>query len=130
MNIDTDGIYDRLIDAHEVSQLKELSQILGYSENWASKMKQRKSIPYEACLKTSLEKGLSMDYLMFGKVATSLSFEETKEIVDSSLWTAHKLKFLSLHNDADLDALSDFFTEKLTGQTKPENTEQNKNQQA
>jgi hypothetical protein len=66
MTVDVNGIFERLIEAHKVKTLKELSESLGRKPNWAASSKQRGTIPYDAIVQTSEEKGIPLDNLVYG----------------------------------------------------------------
>lgn len=55
------------MEAYGVGTLKELSTAIGNKPNWAASTKQRGTIPYDACVNTAVEKGISVDYLLFGE---------------------------------------------------------------
>ena len=66
MSLELDGVFQRLADAHGVQNMKELSELLGYTKDWASQQKRRGKIPYDAIVKTSEEKGIPLDHLVYG----------------------------------------------------------------
>lgn len=78
MSLELEGVFQRLADAYEVASMKELSEHLGYKKDWASQQKRRGNMPYDAIIKTANEKGLTLDYLIYGN-GGQLS-EEQKEL--------------------------------------------------
>jgi len=65
--IDVNAVLARLSELYDVSQLKELSLILGHTQSWAANTKKRGAIPYDACVKAAEEFNVSIDFLLYGK---------------------------------------------------------------
>lgn len=66
MSYDVKDIFERILSICKIKNLKELSIHYGYKENWASSTRKRETIPWDVCLKVSIEYKLSLDYLIFG----------------------------------------------------------------
>jgi len=62
----------RLSELYGVSQMKELSLLLGHNQSWAAATKKRGGIPYDACVKAVKEFNVSLDFLVYGEEKTTL----------------------------------------------------------
>ena len=113
MTIDIAEIYTRLTNVYGTTSMSSLSLALGYQKDWAGKMKSREAIPFDALLKTSLEKGVSFEYLLFGAEQQAPKIEKLSETFLDVVCTGHELDFLKVNPKADLSALANLFVTKL-----------------
>jgi transcriptional regulator with XRE-family HTH domain len=64
--MDADEIIRRMRQVYNVKRDTELAQELGLSKAAPSNWRQRNSPPYEVCVEIAREKGISLDWLIFG----------------------------------------------------------------
>jgi hypothetical protein len=64
--MDIEGIIERMRLAHGVKNDSQLAQALGLAKSAASNWRSRNSVPVDVCFETACNKGVSMDWLIFG----------------------------------------------------------------
>jgi len=64
--MDIDGIIERMRLAHGVKNDTQLAQALGLAKSAPSNWRFRNSVPVDMCFETACNKGVSMDWLIFG----------------------------------------------------------------
>lgn len=81
----SDDVKDRLKISLGVKTDKELALILGLSPPSVSGWKKQNTIPYKECAKVALEKGISLDWFIFGKGPDPVAPEKLKAVAWNAL---------------------------------------------
>ena len=66
MQKDSKEVFETIRVLYDFKNLTELSIYFEKNGNWAAKMAKKGSVPFPQCVQTSIEKKVSMDYLLFG----------------------------------------------------------------
>ncbi|MEW6995974.1 hypothetical protein AADZ84_17200 [Colwelliaceae bacterium MEBiC 14330] len=120
MELISNDIFLRLMKENKAKTLKELSNIYGYSDNWATLTKKRDGIPFEACAITAKKFNLSMDYLLFGKENNSIDINELKTSITEGIFSAVQCDMIELKKDVKISTIANLITSELVenGQVK------------
>lgn len=97
LNFSADEIIERLLKIYSVKTMKELAEILEISAVAVTNWKKRNAVPSEILFRTSLEKGVSLDWLVYGK-------EVSKEL--DPLEQLALIAFNRLNNEEKINALT------------------------
>lgn len=73
-------IIERMCKIYSVKNMKDLSSALGVGASTVSNWNQRNMIPFDVLLKVSSEKGVSLDWLVFGN-AQQQSLSATEKML-------------------------------------------------
>lgn len=125
MTMISKDIFLRLMDTCDVKTLKELSTRYGYKENWATTTRKREGIPFDVCAKVAQEKGVSMDYLLFGSeeeaTETYDGYEEInhginklKQAITDGVYRAEKFEILTINGEWRISTITDFIIKEIT----------------
>lgn len=93
-----DEIIERLLKVYSVRQMKDLAELLGISAVAVTNWKKRNSVPTEVLFKTVQEKGVSLDWLVYGKEEQGRTLDPLEDLLLSS--------FNELDNKAKMSILS------------------------
>jgi hypothetical protein len=66
MDMDIDGIIDRLRQVHGAKNEAQLVQLLGLGKSAVSNWRFRNHVPADICFEIARDQGISMDWLVFG----------------------------------------------------------------
>lgn len=114
MTMISKDIFLRLIQVSEVNTLKELSKKYGHNDNWATNAKNREAIPFDICVKVAKEKGVTMDYLLFG---TQEEYEgmdgfdddinKLKQSITDGIYQAERFEILTINGEWRISTITD-----------------------
>jgi hypothetical protein len=126
MNYDVAEIFDRILNACKIKNLKELSIYFGYKENWASSTRTRKTIPWDICLKVAIEHDLSMDYLIFGglNASNSLDVNELKLSITEGLFYTIQTDLIKLNDGVKISTITNAITNEIIENNEIKTTEE------
>jgi hypothetical protein len=115
MTLNSNEIFERLLTLYETKKLNELSIKLGFKKNWGSSVKNRGSIPFEACTKACEEFNVSMDYLIYGiedKIEKT-DINELKLSVTEGIFSAIQTDMITLNKDVKISHVTDVITSEI-----------------
>lgn len=120
MTYNVTDIFNRVLSACNIKNLKELSVHYGYKENWASNTRTRNTIPWEMCLKVAIEYKLSLDYLIFGEGDESIKINtnEIKTSITEGIFTAVQCEMIELKKDVKISTMADIITSEIIEHSK------------
>ncbi|MCP4988319.1 MAG: hypothetical protein GY928_20405 [Colwellia sp.] len=101
------------MNACNAKTLKELSNMYGYKDNWATTTRKREGIPFEACAITAEKYNLSMDYLLFGKDRNSIDINELKTSITEGIFSAVQCEMIELKKDVKISTIANLITSEL-----------------
>ncbi|XPF94278.1 helix-turn-helix domain-containing protein [Colwellia sp. RE-S-Sl-9] len=115
MLLNSKDIFDRLLGLYKTKKLNELSILLGFKKNWGSSVKNRGSIPFEACIKACEEFDVSMDYLIFGIEDDSkkIDINELKISVTEGIFAAIQTDMITLNKDVKISHITEIITSEI-----------------
>ena len=115
MPLNSEEIFLRLMSACNTKTLKKLSEQLGYRYNWATTTRNRNVVPWEACAKVSQEKGISLDYLIFGSEQNNnaLDGNELRLSIAEGLFAAIQTNMISLEKDVKISHITEIITSEI-----------------
>lgn len=119
MSLNSNEIFERLLKLYKTKKLNELSLMLGFKKNWGSSVKNRGSVPFEACVKASEEYNISMDYLLFGeeKSTKEIDINELKISVTEGIFAAIQTNMITLSKDVKISQITEVITSEITENT-------------
>jgi hypothetical protein len=115
MVVDVSKIFERLLKIREFKTLKELSVNYGYQKNWASNCRLKGTIPWDVCLKISIEYKLSIDYLVFGinENSNKVDINELKLSVTEGVFAAIQADMIVLNKDVKISHVTETITSEI-----------------
>ena len=114
MLLNSEEIFLKLMSLFETKSLRELSIKLGYNENWATSTKQRKAIPWEACLEASQRFNISFDELIYSEGHKNKVEEDDIRIaVTEGLFAAIQTDMISLNKDVKITQVTEIVTSEI-----------------
>lgn len=113
MPLNSNDIFERLLNLYETKKLNELSIKLGFKKNWGSSVKNRGSIPFEACAKAHDEFNVSMDYLLYGKESNSIDINELKTSITEGIFAAMQSDMITLSKDVKISTMANMITSEI-----------------
>ena len=108
-------IFSRLLDTTGSKTMTGLSELLGYQINWATTMKKRNSIPFEACAKVSEEYGVTIDFLLTGKKVDKAYIDKNdlKVAITEGLFTTIQTELISLNEGAKISTVANAICDEV-----------------
>jgi hypothetical protein len=106
-------IFLRLMEENNAKTLKELSNMYGYKDNWATTTRKREGIPFEACAMTSEKFNVSMDYLLFGIEKNSIDVNELRTSITEGIFSAVQCDMIELKKDVKISTIANLITSEL-----------------
>lgn len=108
-------IFIRLMNVYNVDTLKELSETLGFKQNWATSTRKREGIPFEACAIASEKMNVSMDYLLFGESVdeNGIDISKLKISVTEALFTVIQTDMITLGKDIKITDVIESITSEV-----------------
>ena len=113
MSMISKDIFLRLMNTCDVKTLKELSNKYGYKDNWATTTRKREGIPLDICAKVSKEKGVTMDYLLFGSQAESSDINKLRQSITDGIFRAIKTDMVTLDENARISDITEIIMTEL-----------------
>lgn len=115
MALNSNEIFERLLSLYQTKKLNELSIKLGFKKNWGSSVKNRGSIPFEACVIASEKFNVSMDYLLFGENIgnNEIDINELKLSVTEGVFAAITVNMITLEKDVKISQVTDIITSEI-----------------
>lgn len=115
MNMISKDIFFRLMKVSNIDSLKDLSENLGYKQNWATSTRKRNSIPYEACALIAEKHNCSMDYLLYGveDKLEKIDINELKLSVTEGIFSAIQTDMIKLNKDVKISHVTEIITSEL-----------------
>ena len=106
-------IFFRLMKENNAKTLKELSNMYGYKDNWATTTRKREGIPFEACAMTSEKFDVSMDYLLFGKENNTIDVNELKTSITEGIFAMMQTDMIVLNKDVKISTMANIITSEI-----------------
>ena len=113
MTMISKDIFFRLMEENNAKTLKELSNMYGYKDNWATTTRKREGIPFEACAMTSEKFGVSMDYLLFGEDKNSMDINELKTSITEGIFAIMQSDMIVLSKDVKISTMANIITSEI-----------------
>jgi len=115
MTLNSNDIFERLLNLYETKKLNELSIKLGFKKNWGSSVKNRGSIPFEACTKACEEFNVSMDYLIYGieEELEKTDINKLKLSVTEGVFAAIQTNMITLNKDVKISHVTEIITSEI-----------------
>ncbi|MCG9758772.1 helix-turn-helix domain containing protein [Pseudoalteromonas sp. Isolate6] len=129
MNVSSTHVFERIKHLYDFKNLTELSKYFGKNGNWAASMNKNDSIPYPQCVQAAAEKGVSLDWLLFGKDSYTLSKSAVLSEIQDGIYESVELGILDEISTEQLKATSALILKKLENITQI-SAEQIKNEKA
>lgn len=115
MSLNSNEIFERLLLLYKTKKMNELSVMLGFKKNWGSSIKNRGSIPFEACVKASKEFNVSMDYLIFGiEDSNKIDINDLKISVTEGVFAVIQTNMITLNKDVKISHITEVITSEIT----------------
>jgi hypothetical protein len=114
MNMISKDIFFRLMKISNIDSLKDLSESLGYKQNWATSTRKRNTIPYEACALIAEKHECSMDYLLYGiENSNKVDINELKLSVTEGVFAAIQADMIVLNKDVKISHVTETITSEI-----------------
>ncbi|PKH86234.1 hypothetical protein [Colwellia sp. Bg11-28] len=113
MTMISKDIFFRLMKENNAKTLKELSNMYGYKDNWATTTRKREGIPFEACAMTCEKFGVSMDYLLFGEESNSIDINELKTSITEGIFAMMQTDMIVLSKDVKISTMANIITSEI-----------------
>jgi hypothetical protein len=110
-------ILERIRVLYNFKNLTDLSKNFQKTGNWAAQMGKRDSIPYQVCDLVRAEKGVSMDWLLYGvgekEVSKPINQKELITNIKESFYECWDLDLIPNYPKESISAISILFCKNL-----------------
>ena len=115
MLLNSKEIFFRLMELYKITKMNEFSVHIGYKESWGAATRKREGIPYDACVKASIEHGVSMDYLLFGTTSEEKNVDanDLKVAVTEGIFTLIQLKMMEPAEGVKISTMATAITDEI-----------------
>lgn len=107
MSLNSNDIFSRLLKLYNTTKMNELSEMLGYKQNWGAATRTRNGIPFEACVVASVKYKVSLDYLIFGKENQKIEITELKLAIGEGVFSAIQHEIIKLDKQSRMSDVTD-----------------------
>jgi len=116
MQKDSKEVFETIRVLYDFKNLTELSIYFEKNGNWAAQMAKKGSVPFPQCVQASIEKKVSMDYLLFGSKANKSVEEKISKLRNSvidGVFRAIQTGLITPNEDVSISFITDVIMQEL-----------------
>lgn len=113
MQKDSKEVFETIRVLYGFKNLTELSIYFEKNGNWAAQMAKKGSIPFPQCVQASIEKQVSMDWLLFSESKPVFDIKALINEVKEGLYESHELGILPELNEDRLVTTSAIIVKRI-----------------